>query len=148
MLFSSNRYPFLTIKVGSSEEIINPRTGGIRVVERAKEFTLKSGRLEVNDEESIISLLHHPSYNTDFYGPYSREEVKTGEYKKTLDRHIKKNPSDSIRPNVEQIAKEGEIKAPRVLVKSESLLPDQVMESVKIQVKDIMAREAEKNKDK
>jgi hypothetical protein len=140
MLFSSYRYPSINVTLGGSEESINPRTGSIRVTKRANNIVFRYGRFETNDLDIIEGLIRHPSYNRDFFGPFSKNEVKTGEYKKYLDKHIKKEISDNYKPDVEKIAKEGEKIVARPQVRSDSLVANQVTEAVRVMAADILKK--------
>lgn len=145
MQFSSNRYPFLTVKIKSGKDLVTPN-GTLRVVERPKSIQFNQGTFITNDREVIELLLNHPAYNMDFYGPFSRDEVSSGEYLQTLNNHIKLSDADRRKFDVKKIAAEGAENSKTPDVIRAEVSPNLTKESIRLEASKILAEELAKNK--
>lgn len=106
MRFSCAQYPFLNVQITEPDIVYGPN-GSTLVKQRAKYVKFNYGYYETDNLEVIELLLNHISYNRDFFGPFSIDEIQTGLYKNKLNEHIKVNETDKIIPDLDKIAKEG-----------------------------------------
>ena len=147
MLFSSNRYPSLSVKIESAVEILAP-TGKQIVKSRPKIVQFSNGSYITQNIRIIEALLDHPSYNRDFFGPFSVEDVRSGAYKEKLNEFLVKEQADNRTFNVEKIAAEGAANAKNVKVIHHGVNPDPIgsTDPIILKAKDIIERDAAKIK--
>lgn len=108
MLFTSIRFPQIRVKLSSGRDVTRA-DGKLWPVSRSQYAEFQMGKFETNDIEVIEALIHHPSYNRDFFGPFSRAEVVSGKYKEDLAKLNKKaSIDDTLKPDVDKLAKEAE----------------------------------------
>jgi hypothetical protein len=112
MLFTCVKFPWVRVKIGSGEDALK-KDGTLKTLTHARNIQFTQGSFITEDVEVIELLLNHPSYNKDFYGPFSRTQVADGSYKKELSKHIKKNTTDDVVPDMEDLAKKAREQAAR-----------------------------------
>lgn len=115
MIFTSTRYPSYQVKVGSGKDIIKA-DGNLRTVVPPVYLRFTAGVLNCNNEGHVEALLHHPSYNVDFFGPFSRAQVADGSYKKELSKHLKTLESDAVVPDIDALVEAAKIVGARAAV--------------------------------
>lgn len=143
MLFSSARYPFLRVKISSADEFYTPN-GALKVRKRSRYAEFQNGSFETQNVETIEALVNHPAYNQDFYGPFSRADVVSGDYKTKLPGHIKTLESDKREFDVSGIAAQGAKNSAGPQVASHSIDTNTDRPVVKpVKVEDILARQKE-----
>lgn len=138
MQFAS-KYPFLRVQL-ASEEVRYTTEGHLRVIAPGKYIKFESGSFVTTDMDTIEMLLHHPSYNRMFFGPYSIEEVRSGDWEKLYEKEVKKvTLVEKEKPNVKKIVTEAQRRAagPKI---TDGMVATTSAGETKVDVKDLLAK--------
>ncbi len=115
MIFTSTRYPQYQLKVSSGKDIIKA-DGNLRTVVPPVYLRFQAGILNCNNKAHVEAILAHPSYNVDFFGPFSRAQIADGSYKALLDKHLKTSEADAVVPDMDALVEAAKIAGAKAAV--------------------------------